>query len=120
MIEFMFTSNIEMISFQYTNLFEKSPIRMPSGLLLYGLPGTGKTILASAAARQCGLRLISVKGPELLSKYIGASEQAVRDVFQKYNLFYSLKVFTKLSCCRAQSAKPCILFFDEFDSLAPR
>ncbi|EFA04352.1 uncharacterized protein Pex1 [Tribolium castaneum] len=88
---------------KYPNLFSNAPLRLPSGLLLYGPPGTGKTILAGAAAKHCGLRLISIKGPELLSKYIGASEQAVRDVFQ-----------------RAQSAKPCILFFDEFDSLAPR
>ncbi|RZC38937.1 peroxisome biogenesis protein 1, partial [Asbolus verrucosus] len=88
---------------KYPNLFTNAPLRLPSGLLLYGPPGTGKTILAEAAARHCGLRLISIKGPELLSKYIGASEQAVRDVFQ-----------------RAQSARPCLLFFDEFDSLAPR
>ncbi|KAJ8952106.1 hypothetical protein NQ314_007599 [Rhamnusium bicolor] len=81
----------------------QAPLRLQSGLLLYGPPGTGKTLLAAAAAKQCGLRLISIKGPELLSKFIGASEQAVRDVFQK-----------------AQSARPCILFFDEFDSLAPR
>jgi peroxin-1 len=88
---------------KYPNLFANAPLRLASGLLLYGPPGTGKTILAGAAAKHCGLRLISIKGPELLSKYIGASEQAVRDVFQ-----------------RAQSAKPCVLFFDEFDSLAPR
>ncbi|KAK9736274.1 AAA+ lid domain [Popillia japonica] len=88
---------------QYTNIFGSSPLRLQSGLLLYGPPGTGKTILAGAVAKQCGLRLISIKGPELLSKYIGASEQAVRDVFEK-----------------AHAAKPCILFFDEFDSLAPR
>ncbi|XP_044266288.1 peroxisome biogenesis factor 1 [Tribolium madens] len=88
---------------KFSNVFSNAPLRLPSGLLLYGPPGTGKTILAGAAAKHCGLRLISIKGPELLSKYIGASEQAVRDVFQ-----------------RAQSAKPCILFFDEFDSLAPR
>jgi len=88
---------------QYPNLFGNAPLRLQSGLLLYGPPGTGKTILAGAAAKHCGLRLISIKGPELLSKYIGASEQAVRNVFEK-----------------AQSAKPCILFFDEFDSLAPR
>ncbi|XP_022913613.2 peroxisomal ATPase PEX1 isoform X1 [Onthophagus taurus] len=88
---------------QYANIFANAPLRLQSGLLLYGPPGTGKTILAGAAAKQCNLRLISIKGPELLSKYIGASEQAVRDVFEK-----------------AQSAKPCILFFDEFDSLAPR
>ncbi|XP_030757477.1 peroxisome biogenesis factor 1 isoform X2 [Sitophilus oryzae] len=88
---------------KYSSIFQNAPIRLQTGLLLYGPPGTGKTLLAGAAAKQCGLRLISVKGPELLSKYIGASEQAVRDVFEK-----------------AQSAKPCILFFDEFDSLAPR
>lgn len=72
-------------------------------MLLYGAPGTGKTLLAGAVAKESGMNFISIKGPELLSKYIGASEQAVRDVFQ-----------------RAQAAKPCILFFDEFDSLAPR
>ncbi|CAH0557658.1 unnamed protein product [Brassicogethes aeneus] len=88
---------------QFPGIFADAPLRLQSGLLLYGPPGTGKTVLAGAAAKQCGLRLISIKGPELLSKYIGASEQAVRDVFEK-----------------AQSARPCILFFDEFDSLAPR
>ncbi|CAH1183321.1 unnamed protein product [Phaedon cochleariae] len=88
---------------QYPGIFSNAPLRLQSGLLLYGPPGTGKTLLAAAAAKQFGLRLISVKGPELLSKYIGASEQAVRDIFQK-----------------AESVRPCILFFDEFDSLAPR
>ncbi|XP_048525467.1 peroxisome biogenesis factor 1-like isoform X4 [Dendroctonus ponderosae] len=88
---------------KYPNIFSHAPLRLQSGILLYGPPGTGKTLIAGAAAKQCGLRLISIKGPELLSKYIGASEQGVRDVFVK-----------------AQLAKPCILFFDEFDSLAPR
>lgn len=88
---------------KYSWLFSKCPLRMRSGLLLYGPPGTGKTMLAGVVAKECGLNFISIKGPELLSKYIGASEQAVRDMFT-----------------RAQSAKPCILFFDEFDSLAPR
>ncbi|CAH1979790.1 unnamed protein product [Acanthoscelides obtectus] len=88
---------------KYPQIFADAPLRLQSGLLLYGPPGTGKTMLAGAAAKQCRLRIVTVKGPELLSKYIGASEQAVRDVFQK-----------------AQRAKPCILFFDEFDSLAPR
>ncbi|XP_074027169.1 peroxisomal biogenesis factor 1 isoform X2 [Leptinotarsa decemlineata] len=74
---------------QYPGIFSKAPLRLQSGLLLYGPPGTGKTLLAAAAAKQCGLRLISVKGPELLSKYIGASEQAVRDVFQ--NILQSTK-----------------------------
>lgn len=87
----------------YPELFQNSPLRQQSGLLLYGAPGTGKTMLAAAVASECGLNFISVKGPELLSKYIGASEEAVRNIFFK-----------------AQSAKPCVLFFDEFDSLAPR
>ncbi|KAK3512008.1 hypothetical protein QTP70_027628 [Hemibagrus guttatus] len=88
---------------QYPLLFSSLPIRHRSGVLLYGAPGTGKTLLAGAVAKESGMNFISIKGPELLSKYIGASEQAVRDVFQ-----------------RAQAAKPCVLFFDEFDSLAPR
>uniref|UniRef100_A0A674E9L7 Peroxisomal ATPase PEX1 n=1 Tax=Salmo trutta TaxID=8032 RepID=A0A674E9L7_SALTR len=88
---------------KYPVLFSSLPIRQRSGLLLYGAPGTGKTLLAGAVAKESGMNFISVKGPELLSKYIGASEQAIRDIFQ-----------------RAQAAKPCILFFDEFDSLAPR
>ncbi|KAM9385426.1 peroxisomal ATPase PEX1 [Pholidichthys leucotaenia] len=88
---------------KYPVLFANLPIRHRSGILLYGAPGTGKTLLARAVAKDSGMNFISIKGPELLSKYIGASEQAVRDVFQ-----------------RAQAAKPCILFFDEFDSLAPR
>jgi peroxin-1 len=72
-------------------------------LLLYGFPGCGKTLLASAVARECGLNFISVKGPEILNKYIGASERSVRDLFE-----------------RASAAKPCVLFFDEFDSIAPK
>uniref|UniRef100_A0A8B9JKA3 Peroxisomal ATPase PEX1 n=1 Tax=Astyanax mexicanus TaxID=7994 RepID=A0A8B9JKA3_ASTMX len=88
---------------KYPLLFSSLPIRQRSGVLLYGAPGTGKTLLAGAVAKESGMNFISIKGPELLSKYIGASEQAVRDVFQ-----------------RAQAAKPCVLFFDEFDSLAPR
>nr|XP_020640891.1 peroxisome biogenesis factor 1 isoform X2 [Pogona vitticeps] len=88
---------------KYPELFANLPIRQRTGILLYGAPGTGKTLLAGIVARESGMNFISIKGPELLSKYIGASEQAVRDVFN-----------------RAQAAKPCILFFDEFDSLAPR
>jgi SpoVK/Ycf46/Vps4 family AAA+-type ATPase len=72
-------------------------------LLLYGFPGCGKTLLASAVAKECGLNFITVKGPEILNKYIGASEKAVRDLFE-----------------RASAAKPCVLFFDEFDSIAPK
>ncbi|XP_056374995.1 peroxisomal ATPase PEX1 isoform X2 [Hyla sarda] len=88
---------------KYPELFANLPIRHRSGVLLYGAPGTGKTLLAGVIAHESGMNFISIKGPELLSKYIGASEQAVRDVFM-----------------RAQAAKPCILFFDEFDSIAPR
>uniref|UniRef100_A0A672S901 Peroxisomal ATPase PEX1 n=1 Tax=Sinocyclocheilus grahami TaxID=75366 RepID=A0A672S901_SINGR len=95
--------DIILLPAKYPLLFSSLPLRQCSGVLLYGAPGTGKTLLAGAVAKESGMNFISIKGPELLSKYIGASEQAVRDVFQ-----------------RAQQAKPCILFFDEFDSLAPR
>lgn len=88
---------------KYAAIFANCPLRLRSGLLLYGFPGCGKTLLASAVARECGLNFISVKGPELLNKYIGASEKSVRDLFD-----------------RASSAKPCVLFFDEFDSIAPK
>lgn len=84
-------------------LFSKVKLRLRSGVLLYGPPGSGKTLLAHSIAAECHLNFITVKGPELLSKYIGASEEAVRDAFE-----------------RAASAKPCILFFDEFESIAPR
>ncbi|CEG47464.1 peroxisome biogenesis [Plasmopara halstedii] len=88
---------------RYAKLYDNTPIKLPAGLLLYGPPGCGKTLLASAVAHECGLNFISVKGPEVLNKYIGASEQAIRD------LFY-----------RAGSASPSVLFLDEFDSIAPR
>lgn len=88
---------------KYAPIFASCPLRLRSGILLYGYPGCGKTLLASAVAGQCGLNFISIKGPEILNKYIGASEQSVRELFE-----------------RAQAAKPCILFFDEFDSIAPK
>ncbi|KZP11758.1 AAA-domain-containing protein [Athelia psychrophila] len=88
---------------KYGPIFKQSPLRLRSGLLLYGYPGCGKTLLASAVAKECGLNFISVKGPEILNKYIGASEKTVRDLFE-----------------RASAAKPCVLFFDEFDSIAPK
>ncbi|KAJ2849762.1 Peroxisome biosynthesis protein pex1, partial [Coemansia erecta] len=88
---------------KYAAVFASSPLRLRSGVLLYGFPGCGKTLLASAVARECGLNFIATKGPELLSKYIGSSEQAVRDLF-----------------ARAVAAAPCVLFFDEFDAIAPR
>ena len=88
---------------KYAPIFAQCPLRLRSGLLLYGFPGCGKTLLASAVAGECGLNFISVKGPEILNKYIGASEKSVRDLFE-----------------RAEAAKPCVLFFDEFDSIAPK
>ncbi|KEI38078.1 uncharacterized protein L969DRAFT_18862 [Mixia osmundae IAM 14324] len=88
---------------KYAAIFASCPLRLRSGLLLYGFPGCGKTLLASAVAQECGLNFISVKGPEILNKYIGASEKSVRDLFE-----------------RASAAKPCVLFFDEFDSIAPK
>ncbi|GLB37363.1 putative peroxisome biogenesis factor 1, N-terminal [Lyophyllum shimeji] len=88
---------------KYGPIFAQAPLRLRSGILLYGFPGCGKTLLASAVAKECGLNFISVKGPEILNKYIGASEKSVRDLFE-----------------RASTAKPCVLFFDEFDSIAPK
>lgn len=82
------------------------PALFPSqscGILLYGPPGTGKSHIGTCLARLTNMNMITVKGPELLSKYIGQSEKAVRDVFDK-----------------ADMKRPCILFFDEFDSLAPK
>lgn len=84
-------------------LVASAPLRLRTGALLYGPPGCGKTHLVRCAAAAAGLRLISVSGPEVLNKYIGASEAAVRDLFR-----------------RATSAAPCVLFFDEFDSIAPQ
>ncbi|ETW02468.1 hypothetical protein, variant 1 [Aphanomyces invadans] len=88
---------------KYGKLYAAAPIKLPSGLLLFGPPGCGKTLLANAVANECGLNFISVKGPEVLNKYIGASEQAVRDLFS-----------------RAAAAAPSVLFLDEFDAMAPR
>jgi len=88
---------------KYPSIFANCPLRLRSGLLLYGYPGCGKTLLASAIAKECGLNFINIKGPEILNKYIGASEQSVRELFD-----------------RAQVAKPCVLFFDEFESIAPK
>eukprot|EP00775_Hariotina_reticulata_P005385 gene5385-5621_t len=74
-----------------------------SGVLLYGPPGCGKTLVAKAVAADSGANFISIKGPELLNKYVGESERAVRQLF-----------------ARARAAHPCVLFFDEMDALAPR
>lgn len=88
---------------KFPEIFEQSPLRNQAGILLYGPPGTGKTFLVSQLSRIWNLRMISVKGPELLAKFIGQSEENVRNLFD-----------------RARNAKPCVLFFDEFDSIAPR
>ena len=88
---------------KYRHLFSECGLQPQSGVLLFGPPGCGKTLIASVVASECGLNFISIKGPEVLSKYIGASEAAVRDLF-----------------ARAKAAAPCVLFFDEFDSLAPK
>ncbi|WP_454650966.1 CDC48 family AAA ATPase [Bradyrhizobium liaoningense] len=84
-------------------LFEQIALQPPRGILLYGPPGNGKTLLVKALASQTNLNFISVKGPELLSKYVGESEQGVRELF-----------------ARARHAAPCIVFLDEVDALAPR
>jgi len=83
--------------------FEALGLPLPAGVLLYGPPGCGKTLLAKAIANESGANFISVKGPELLDKYVGESERAVRVVFE-----------------RARSSSPCIIFFDELDSLCPK
>lgn len=87
---------------QYPHLYEEAGIRPPKGLLLTGPPGCGKTMLAKAIATESHVNFISVKGPALLSKYVGESEQGIRDVFRK-----------------ARQASPCIVFFDEVDALLP-
>jgi transitional endoplasmic reticulum ATPase len=87
----------------HADLYREARLRPPKGVLFEGPPGTGKTLLAKAIARESGANFISVKGPELLSKYVGDSEKGIRDVFRK-----------------ARQASPCIVFFDEVDALAPR
>ncbi|HID18395.1 TPA: AAA family ATPase, partial [Candidatus Bathyarchaeota archaeon] len=83
-------------------LFEKLGIQPPKGIMLYGPPGCGKTLLARAAASESGAAFIGVKGPELLSKWVGESERSVREIFRK-----------------ARQVAPCVIFFDEIDALAP-
>ena len=88
---------------KYGESFKRLGIRPPTGVLLYGPPGCGKTLLAKAVANESGANFISVKGPELLSMYVGESERHVRDVFR-----------------RAKQVAPAIIFFDEIDALVPR
>ncbi|RHY57795.1 hypothetical protein DYB38_005738 [Aphanomyces astaci] len=88
---------------QHPERFAALGLKMPAGVLLYGPPGCGKTLLAKAIANESGANFISIKGPELLDKYVGESERAVRQVFE-----------------RARASSPCIVFFDELDALCPR
>ena len=84
-------------------LYEKVGINAPAGVLLWGPPGCGKTLLAKAVANESRANFISIKGPELLNKYVGESERAIRQVFT-----------------RARASVPCVIFFDELDALVPR
>ena len=87
---------------KYRDVFEYASTRPPKGVLLYGPPGTGKTLLAKATANESEANFISIKGPELLSKWVGESEKGIREVFHK-----------------ARQAAPCIIFMDELDSIVP-
>jgi len=87
---------------KYRAVFEYADVKPPKGIMLHGPPGTGKTLLAKAVATESEVNFISVKGPELLSKWVGESERGVREVFRK-----------------ARQAAPCIIFFDEIDSIVP-
>ncbi|MGA2284644.1 MAG: CDC48 family AAA ATPase [Dehalococcoidia bacterium] len=87
---------------KYGKLFEHAHVVPAKGILLHGPPGTGKTLIAKAVASESQVNFIAVKGPALLSKYVGESEKGVREVFRK-----------------AKQAAPCIVFFDEIDALAP-
>ena len=88
---------------KHADLFNQADVKPPKGLMLYGPPGTGKTMIAKAVATTSEANFISVKGPELLSKWVGESEKGVREIFRK-----------------ARQAAPCIVFFDELDAVAPR
>jgi transitional endoplasmic reticulum ATPase len=88
---------------KYPELFERANIKPPKGILLYGPPGCGKTLLAKAVATESEANFISVKGPEIFSKWVGESEKAIREIFRK-----------------ARQVAPCIVYFDEIDAIAPR
>ena len=86
----------------HANFYDYAKVKPPKGILLCGPPGTGKTLQAKALASESKVNFISIKGPALMSKYVGESEKAVREIFKK-----------------ARQAAPCILFFDEMDAIAP-
>jgi transitional endoplasmic reticulum ATPase len=86
----------------YPEIFTEAGVKPPKGILLSGPPGCGKTLIAKAIANESKVNFISVKGPALISKYVGESEKGVREVFKK-----------------ARQASPCIIFFDEIDALVP-
>lgn len=88
---------------KYPDMFKHAKITAPKGILLYGAPGTGKTLMAKAVANETKVNFISVKGPALMSKYVGESERGIRDMFKK-----------------AKQAAPCIIFFDELDVIASK
>uniref|UniRef100_A0A1E1XBK9 Putative nuclear aaa atpase vcp subfamily protein n=1 Tax=Amblyomma aureolatum TaxID=187763 RepID=A0A1E1XBK9_9ACAR len=88
---------------RHRDKYEALGLVTPTGILLHGPPGCGKTLLAKAIANESGINFISVKGPELLNMYVGESERAVRQCFQ-----------------RARNSAPCVIFFDELDALCPR
>ncbi|MBW9223048.1 CDC48 family AAA ATPase [Methanothermococcus sp. SCGC AD-155-E23] len=88
---------------KHKEAFERMGIRPPKGILLFGPPGTGKTLLAKAVANESDANFISVKGPEIFSKWVGESEKAIREIFRK-----------------ARQAAPTVIFFDEIDAIAPR
>jgi transitional endoplasmic reticulum ATPase len=90
------------LPFKYPELFEQVGIRPTKGILLFGPPGTGKTLLAKAVATESEANFISIRGPELLSKWVGESERGIREVFKK-----------------ARQSAPCVVFFDEIDAIAP-
>ncbi len=87
---------------KYSDVFQKMGVEPPKGVLLFGPPGTGKTLLAKAVATESGANFIAIRGPEVLSKWVGESEKAIRDVFR-----------------RAREVAPVVVFFDEIDAIAP-